>query len=67
VLGIVGEFMNSYLCFYNRRMIEVHASTSYEAQQKAAVMFGIKKGYKVTVLLAEKNGEQVIHDTAILG
>ena len=56
--------MNGYLAFYKGKKIEVYANTSYEAQQKAAAIFKAKKRYEVTVVLCEKNGEQVTHDAA---
>lgn len=56
--------MNGYICFYKNRKVEVYANTTYEAQQKAAQQFGAKRGYEVTVMLAEKNGEPVVHSTA---
>jgi len=49
--------MNKYVCFWKSKQITVEASTSYEAQQKAQKQFGAKKGYEVTVMLAELNGE----------
>jgi len=58
--------MNGYIAFYKGKKIEVHADTSYEAQQIAAKQFKAKKSYDVTVMLAEKNGEQVTHSTADL-
>lgn len=59
--------MNGYKCFYKSRTCEVHANTSFEAQQKAAEIFKAKKRYDVTVVLCEKAGEQVVHSTASLG
>lgn len=53
--------MNGYLAFYRGKQIEVHATTSYEAQQKAASVFKARKAYEVTVMLAEKDGQQVTH------
>ena len=53
--------MNGYIAFYKGKRIEIYAKTSYEAQQIAAKQFKAKKSYDVTVVLAEKNGEQVIH------
>jgi hypothetical protein len=52
---------NGYIAFYRGKKIEVYASTSYEAQQLAAKEFKAKKSYEVTVVLAERNGEQVTH------
>lgn len=54
--------MNGYIAFYRRRQTEVQAATSYEAQKKAAAFFNAKKTSEVTVILAEKGGETVIHD-----
>lgn len=53
--------MNGYIAFYKGRKAEVHADTAYEAQQKAAALFKARKSYEVTVVLAEKNGQQVTH------
>lgn len=53
--------MNGYVCFYKGKRAEVYAETTYEAQQKAAVVFKAKKSYEVTVMLAEKDGVQVTH------
>jgi hypothetical protein len=55
--------MNGYIAFYRGKQIEVHATSSYEAQQKAAAIFKTRKSYEVTVMLAEKDGQQVIHST----
>jgi hypothetical protein len=53
--------MNGYKCFYRGKTCEVYADSSYEAQQKAALVFKAKKSYEVTVVLCEKAGEQVVH------
>jgi len=53
--------VNGYKCFYKNKTAEVKAETSYSAQQKAAEIFKAKRAYEVTVVLCEKNGEQVIH------
>ena len=60
--------MNGYIAFYKGKQVEVYAETSYQAQEKAAVMFKVKpaKSYDVTVVLAERNGEQVVHSGAML-
>lgn len=55
--------MNGYICFYKGKKIEVLAESSYQAQAKAAAQFKAKKSWEVTVVLAEKNGEQVTHST----
>jgi len=56
--------MNGYKAFFKNKQIEVFANTSYEAQQKAQKEFKNKKGYDITVILCEKNGEQVTHKTS---
>jgi len=53
--------VNGYKCFYKDKTAEVKAETSYSAQQKAAEIFKAKRAYEVTVVLCEKNGEQVTH------
>jgi hypothetical protein len=55
--------MNGYIAFYRGRQIEVYADSSYDAQQKAAAVFKARKSYEVTVVLAEKGGQQVVHST----
>lgn len=53
--------MNGYKAFFNGRTVEVYADSSYEAQCKAAALFKAKKTYQVTVVLCERQGDQVIH------
>jgi hypothetical protein len=53
--------MNGYICFYKGKQFEVYANTSYEAQRKCAKENNIKKSYEITVVLAEKEGDQVVH------
>ena len=53
--------MNGYKCFYRGKTCEVYADSSYQAQIQAAQMFKAKKAYEVTVMLCEKQGEQVTH------
>ena len=53
-----------YKAFYRGRETEVHASTSYEAQQLAAKVFKARKAYEVAVVLCEKAGKQVVHAPA---
>ena len=55
---------NGYKAFYRSRQIEVVAESSYEAQKKAAKLLGAKKSYEVTVVLCEKDGQQVTHSTS---
>lgn len=58
--------MNGYKAFYRGRSIEVTAETSFKAQAIAATIFKARKAYEVTVMLCEKNGEQVTHSTVAL-
>ena len=53
--------MNGYKAFYRGKSIEVYAESSLKARDKAQVMFKAKHGYDVTVVLCEKQGEQVTH------
>lgn len=53
--------MNGYKAFYKGKTLEVYANSSYEAQQKAAAQFKAKKSYNVTVVLCEKQGQQITH------
>lgn len=53
--------MNTYQAFYKGRTMEVKADTSYSAQKQAAALFKAKKSYEVTVVLAAKGNEPVIH------
>jgi len=55
---------NGYVCFYKGKNTVIYASTSYEAQTKAAAFFKARKQYEVTVILAEKGGAPVVHSTA---
>lgn len=58
--------MNGYIAFYKGKRIEVYAPTLYEAQKLATRRFRARQPYEVTVVLAEKDGEQVTHDPSIL-
>jgi hypothetical protein len=62
-----GVDQNGYIAFYKGKQTEVYANTSLEARNKAAVFFKAKKPYEVTVVLAEKNGEQVVHKASFGG
>ena len=58
--------MNGYIAFYRGKQLEVLADSSYAAQQKAAALFKARKAYEVTVVLAERDGQQVVHSTGAL-
>ncbi len=55
--------MNGYVAFYKGKRIEVYANTSYEAQGKAQKVLKVRDSqrYNITVVLAEKDGEEVTH------
>jgi len=53
--------MNGYICFYKGKQFEVYADSSLQAQKECAIDNHIKKRYEITVVLAEVNGETVIH------
>lgn len=52
---------NGYVCFYKGKRTEVYAPTSFAAQENAAKFFKAKKSWEVTVVLAEKKGQPVVH------
>ena len=63
--------MNGYICFWEQQRKEVYADTSFAAQQRATALFqtGSRKkvkSYQVHVVLAELDGEQVVHNPAFL-
>ena len=65
-----GIEMNGYIGLYKGKRYEIHANTSYQAQQQLQVLIQATtrrkvKGNDISVLLAEKNGEQVIHTPAM--
>lgn len=53
--------MSGYVAFFRGKRIEVQADTSFRAQEIAAKAFKAKKSWEVTVVLAEKDGQQVTH------
>lgn len=59
-LGTPGP-LNGYVCLYRGKRVEIHAPTTYEAQQKAAAHFKARKAYEVTVHLAEVGGKAYEH------
>lgn len=58
--------MNTYAAFYKSKRISVEASTTYEAQQKAAAALKVpsNKQHQVHVFLTQKEGETVEHSPA---
>ena len=55
--------MNIYIAFYKNQQKEIEAETAYQAQQCAAEAFKVprKYSYRVSVMLAQKDGKQVTH------
>ena len=55
--------MNGYVAFYKNKRVEVYATSSYGAQLNAQKLLRVSDSqrYKITVVLAEKDGEQVTH------
>jgi hypothetical protein len=58
--------MFTYIAFYKGKEITVNALRSYDAQLIASKIFKAKKSYEVTVMLASKGDEPVIHDPATI-
>lgn len=58
--------MFTYIAFYKGKEIEVKALRSYDAQLAAAKIFKARKSHEVTVVLAAKGDEPVVHNPAIL-
>lgn len=59
--GDIKEGKNGYVAFYKGKQMDVWGDTLLQARDKAAAAFKAKKAYDVTVVLAEKDGEQVTH------
>ena len=59
--------MHTYGALWQGHELEIHASTTYEAQQKAVIEFqkvaGRRKvkGYQISVMLLQHNGRDVVH------
>lgn len=58
--------MNGYIGFYQGKQTEVYAKNLWEAKSQVIQKFlvGKKKTGLVSVVLAERNGQQVTHSTA---
>jgi hypothetical protein len=56
--------MNGYKVFYRTQSAEIPADSSYEAQRKAAQLFGVKKCHLISVVLCEKGDKVVTHSGA---
>lgn len=57
---------HTYIAFYRGKQLEVKAPTSYDAQRRAALLWGAgRRAWDVTVMLAQKaDGQDVVHSTA---
>ena len=53
--------MNGYCAYYRGKVIAVDAPSSLAAQTLAAGVFKAKKSWEVTVVLAFKGTESVMH------
>lgn len=58
--------MNTYVCFFGSKKMEVKAETQLQARDKAAKEFKVKRAYEVTAILVEVDGETVVHSGAEL-
>jgi hypothetical protein len=58
--------MFTYVAFYKGKQITVKALRSFDAQEIASKQFKARKSYEVTVMLAEKEGNPVIHHPATI-
>lgn len=58
--------MNGYIAFFNNKRIEIYAASLWEAHEKAVKQLKIPKNKQglLAVVLAEKNGEAVVHHPA---
>ena len=53
--------MNGYIGLYRGKRFEVYANTVMEAKRKIETENKIKDGYRLSIHLAEKDGEDVVH------
>lgn len=56
--------MNGYICFYDKRRVEIHAPSLYAAKLAAIAHFKAPKmrQHEIAVTLAERvTGEAVVH------
>ncbi|MFK4131985.1 hypothetical protein ACI2KR_06775 [Pseudomonas luteola] len=60
--------MYGYIAFFNGKRAELYADSLFDAKLKAIAHFkpAKSKQHLVSVMLAEKDGEPVIHSTASL-
>lgn len=55
--------MNGYIAFYDQRRLEIYADDYFKAKEMVLAQWKVPlhRRHLVTVLIAEKNGEQVEH------
>lgn len=58
--------MNGYIFFFNGKQVEIHADSMLAAKEKAIAHFkpAKSKRHMVHGMIAEKDGQPVIHSTA---
>ncbi len=62
VINTPADGCNGYVAFYKDRQADVYANTLYEAKQRAVAYFKPgKKEHLVSVMIAEKDGQPVVH------
>lgn len=61
--------MNGYVAFYNQRRVELYAPSLYAAKVEAERLLKVpaNKRHMISVVLAEKSGEPVVHDPGSIG
>lgn len=47
------DTVRTYMAYYQGRTIKIQATSSYHAQNLAALQFGARKAWKVAVVLAD--------------
>lgn len=60
--------MNTYIAFFNGRQLELQADSQYEAVLKARIGLKVSRSKEglLSVVLAAKQGEAVVHSGASL-
>lgn len=58
--------MDGYIGLYNGTKVEVYADSIWEAKQKAVQLLNVpkKKEGLLSIMLAEVNGTQYVHNTS---
>ena len=68
-INTANDGKNGYIAFFNNRKVEVYADTRFKAQELAVAHFkpAKSKRHMVHVVIAESQGQPVIHSTASIG